>query len=484
MPDGTRQAFPIFGLGNQARSPFLSTVDRINCIVEQIDNGRQQSAILGLPGLVKYVNTGDIPARAIFTKKGTLTFYMVVGSNVLSVTPDRNSSIIATLTTDSGPVWMDDNGLELFINDAITPLIYTHATGIAELISDLDYPTGARGATFLQGRFWVYVVSGPNAGRCYASDQYAGKSWDGLNFITPSAKPTGITGIDRYADDLVIRGQSSIEWYSGAPNPVSGSLGFQPSAQANTEIGAIAERGSAKVGQRFFFVGESDGTAGVFEIVGYQIQKRSTPKIDEDLKARQPANAICTGYMVNDHPLFQVTIQASTADAALTWIYDASTGQWSKRTSEGSPYYRGLFAVGTNSKVFITDAFTGNLYTMEDSAYDEDGALLPYEVLGAHLLKEGDGFGVDLIQLDIETGLGNPLPPGDDPHAILSISKDGGRTWCMERYVTLGKMGNYKARAQETQFGWARDWAFKLRITDPVPRRLTGAYLTLRPGYA
>jgi hypothetical protein len=140
--------------------------------------------------------------------------------------------------------------------------------------------------------------------------------------------------------------------------------------------------------------------------------------------------------------------------------------------------------VGTNSKPFITDAFNGNLYTMEDQAYQEDGGLLPYEVTSALLLKEGDGFSIDLIQIDLETGEGNPLPPGDDPHAILSVSKDNGKTWCMERYVTLGKMGHYKARAQETQLGWARTWAFKLRITDPVPRRVTGVYLTLSPGDA
>lgn len=479
------QAEPIFGLGNQARSPWLSTVDRLNCIVEPIDNGRQAAAILGLPGLVRHASTGDLPARALFNKKGTLTFYLAVGSRVLSMLPNGTVTTIANLTTDSGPVWMADNGLQLFINDGITPIIYTYATEISSLVTDLDYQVGARGAVFLQGRFIVYTVTGPNAGRCYFSDQYDGLSWNALNFITPSAKPTGITGIARYADDLVILGQGSIEWYSGAPTQISGALGFQPSAGANTEIGSIAERGHAKVGQRFFFVGESDGAAGVYELTGYQIgDPISTPAIAEDLSKRQVANAICTGYTVNNHPIFQVTIPADTQAAAATWIYDASSRQWSKRSSHGKPYYRGLFAVGTNSKVYITDAFTGNLYRMEDSAYTEDGDVLEYSVTSAHLLKEGDGFSVEKIQLDLETGVGNPMPPGENPHAILQVSKDGGKTWCMERYVTLGKMGNYKVRAQESQFGWARDWAFRVVITDPVPRRVAGAYLTMGAGYA
>jgi len=478
------QAEPIFGLGNQARSPFLSTVDRVNCIVEPIDNGRQAAAILGLPGLVRHVSTGDSPTRGLFVKKGSLTFYLVVGSQVVLVLPNGAATTIATLTTDSGPVWMDDNGTQLFINDGVTPLIYTYSTGISTLITHADYPVGARGAVFLQGRFAVYTVAGTNAGRVYFSDQYDGLTWNGLNFITPAARPTGITGIDRWADDLVIRGQGSIEWWSGTPTPVAGALGFQPSSGANTEVGSVAERGSAKVGQRFFFVGEANGTTQVYELTGYQIMPVSTPAVDEDLAQRPVATAICTGYVVSGHPLFQITIPADTSAVAVTWIYDALTKQWSKRRSVGRPYYRGLFAASTGGTVYITDAFNGNLYRMNEREYREDGDLMEFEVTSSHLLKEGDGFTVDTLQIDLETGLGTPLPPGDNPHGILQVSKDGGRTWCIERHVTLGKQGAYQARARETQFGWARDWAFRFRITDPIPRRVAGAYLGMMPGSA
>lgn len=478
-----RQAVPIFGLGNQARSPFLSTVDRLNCIVESVDNGRQAQALLGLPGLVRHADVGETPPRNLFVRKGELTFYLAVGSNVMAIAPNGTFTTLATLTTDSGPVWMADNGLQLFINDGVTPIIYTYATGLPSSIPT-PYQDGARGAVFLQGRFWVYTISGPNAGRCYASDLYNGLSWPALNFITPSAKPTDIVGIDRYADDLVIRGKSSIEWFSGTPTSISGALGVQPSAPANTELGSVAERGSAHVGQRFFFVGEADGAAGLYEMDGYKIgDPISTPLVAEELSARSAANAICTGYTVNAHQIVQVTIPADTRAAALTWIYDATTGQWSRRSSQERPYYRGLFAAGTTSKVFITDAFTGALHRMDETVYTEDGEFMEYGVMSAHLLKEGDGFVVDGCQIDCETGVGNPIPPGDDPHAILQISKDGGRTWCMERYLTLGKQGHYRMRATDSQFGWARDWAFRLSITDPVPRRVTGAYLTLAPGY-
>lgn len=480
----THTAVPMFGLGNQQRSPFLSSVDRLNCIVEQTENGRQQAAVMGMPGLVRHATPGETPARGIYAKKGTLTFYIAIGNNVVVLAPNGTTQTIATLTTDSGPVWIDDNGTQLFINDGITPLIYTYSTNTSAIITDIDYPEGARGGAFLQGRFWVYTISGPNAGRCYASDLYDGTSWNGLNFITPAARPTGIIGIDRWADDLVIRGQGSVEWWSGAPTAVAGALGFQPSAPANTEVGALAERGSSKVGQRYFFLGESDGTAGAFEIVGYQVKKISTPAVDDAMSKQSVATAICTGYMVNDHPIFQITIPSDIDRNAMTWIYDASTNMWSKRSSHGKPYYRGLLAASTNSAVYITDAFSGNLYKMTEQAYDEDGELMEYEITSIHLLQEGDGFSIDKIQIDMETGLGNPIPPGENPHGIVQVSKDGGHTWAIERYADLGKMGRYTMRAQEYQFGWARDFAVRFRITDPIPRRVSGAYLVLNGGYA
>lgn len=46
-----RTAIAIFGLGAQQRSPFISTIKRVNAVVEMTENGRQQAAIIGMSGL-------------------------------------------------------------------------------------------------------------------------------------------------------------------------------------------------------------------------------------------------------------------------------------------------------------------------------------------------------------------------------------------------------------------------------------------------
>jgi hypothetical protein len=62
------------------------------------------------------------------------------------------------------------------------------------------------------------------------------------------------------------------------------------------------------------------------------------------------------------------------------------------------------------------------------------------------------------------------------------VSRDGGRTWGAEQMVAIGKVGKYTERPELRRLGTARDFVFKLRITDPVKRVLTGLGIRATPG--
>jgi len=51
---------------------------------------------------------------------------------------------------------------------------------------------------------------------------------------------------------------------------------------------------------------------------------------------------------------------------------------------------------------------------------------------------------------------------------MLQISKDNGHTWGNELWTTIGAMGKYFTRVVWRRLGSARDWTFKIRVTDPV----------------
>ena len=476
-----RKAISIFGLGPQQRSPYVSTVDRVNAVVEMTDNGRQQAAIYGMPGMAVSVNAGSDPFRACFMREGELTIYFVALNKFKKYVVGGAVTELGTIATSSGPAWIADNGTQLFVNDGNTAYIYNTSTLAWTQVTDVDYVSGARGGTFLGGRFWVYVTSGPGAGRVYASDQYNGLSWDGLNFFTPEAIPDGIMAVERWFNDLVVFGRSSVEWWSAVSVTLAGSLGYQPISGANTEVGLIGELAIGKSGQKMLFLGRSKGQAGVYEIENYSAKLVSTSAVADDIITRTGhATAVATGYMIGQHPIIQFSFRGTTSLDSITWAIDLSNGLWCKRQSYQKAYYRGLFAVTTVERIFMSDAFTGIIYEVLNSSYVEGSDPLIFELTSIHLLKEGDMLTIHNLQVDCETGLG---APGDNPQAIIQISKDGGHTWSSEAWVTMvGPTGDYKRRVQRRRIGAARDIAIRFRITDPVKRVVTGAYILAEPG--
>ena len=481
--DSIGKAVSIFGLGQLQRSPYISTVKRINAVVELTENGRQQAAIFGMPGLGLFIDTGASPLRAFYVREGELTFYAVIANGIWKIPSNLPATLIAAITTLTGPVWIADNGTQLMINDGVTAYIYVPTTGVITQITDPDFPAGSRGGTFLQGRFWIYTTTGTQAGRVYGSDQYNGLSWDALNFFTPEATPDGIVSVFRWFNDLIVFGKTSLEWWTGVSTQIPGLLGFQPITGANTEVGLGGELSYARVGQKLFFLGRANGQAGVYEIVNYVAKKVSPPAIDVDIIARiNHSVSVGSGYMVGGHSIFQLTFPADTIQNAITWALDAETSLWCKRESYGQPYYRGLYVATTLDRIFISDAFNGTIWEMSDAYQTEGNDPLIFELTSIHLLKEGDMLTINNVRIDMETGLGSSTGQGSNPQAMIQISKDGGNTWELERWVPLGKIGEYRRRAIRRRVGSARDIAIRFRVTDPIPRRVAGAYLRITGG--
>jgi hypothetical protein len=83
----------------------------------------------------------------------------------------------------------------------------------------------------------------------------------------------------------------------------------------------------------------------------------------------------------------------------------------------------------------------------------------------------------------MEVGVGTGSGQGEDPQVMLSISNDGGKTWDDGiPYETLGAEGEYERQLRWHRLGSAYQWAFKVRITDPVKKTILRAKADFRPG--
>ena len=79
------------------------------------------------------------------------------------------------------------------------------------------------------------------------------------------------------------------------------------------------------------------------------------------------------------------------------------------------------------------------------------------------------------IEIDLEAGVGLVTGQGNDPQAMLDWSDDG-HTWSNKLWRSMGKIGEYTARAKWNRLGSSRNRIFRLTISDPVKKVIIGAY--------
>jgi len=71
---------------------------------------------------------------------------------------------------------------------------------------------------------------------------------------------------------------------------------------------------------------------------------------------------------------------------------------------------------------------------------------------------------------------------GSNPQLMLRVSNDGGHSFGNERWVSMGRIGEYKNRAVFRRLGRSKNRVYEISGTDPVLIALIDAYQDALPG--
>jgi hypothetical protein len=99
-----------------------------------------------------------------------------------------------------------------------------------------------------------------------------------------------------------------------------------------------------------------------------------------------------------------------------------------------------------------------------------------------HLSDEQRRTRFNSFQLDMETGIGNTVAPGDDPQIMFRWSDDGGHTWSNEHWVSAGRRGVYTWRALWRRLGASRDRVYEVSYSEPTKFNLVNAIIDAEEG--
>ncbi len=459
----------IFGLGTQSKSPNVTAQKRINMYLEiAADGDKNIITAYGTPGLTQLSSIGASPNRGMHTLGNYI--YVVNLGKLWRVDNAGVAVEKGTLLTTTGRVSIADNGSvgdQIIIVDGTYGYIYTVSTGAFAQITDVDFP-GADTVTFNDGYF---IVSKPNTGQFYLSGSYNGTTWNALDFATAESNPDNLIAVVADHGELIAFGDVSTEFWTNA-----GSLDFPYSRSgAAVEWGLAARWSVAKFDNSLIYLAKNRmGEVQVVRLNGYLPQRVSTTDIETIINGYSGiSDATGFSYLMNGHPFYQLNFTSANE----SWLYDGLSNAWSQLKS-GTGRHRAEMGTNFLLRTVVSDYANGKLYNLDSETYTDDGEMIASELITKHVFSNLGRYTISELQVDLESGVGLSSGQGEDPQIMLQISKDGGHTWGAERWVSMGKIGEYTKRAKWNRLGQSRDWTFKLKISDPVKRAILGAYVT------
>jgi hypothetical protein len=463
---------PLFGVGQQGKSPTVSAQRHLNLYAEITPEGEKSHVSFhGTPGLRLFTAFGETPVRG-YIVVGSL-IYCVHRNTLYSVNNAGARIALETIGTTAGRVQFAYNGTQIAIVDGTNYYVYTVATDTLNTITtnliatpiDVTFQDGYGILTFADGRFQI-------------TSAYDFKTLDALDFATAESNPDGLVrGIADHGE-VVLCGDLTVEFWgnSGAADfPYSNIRG------ATLEFGLAAAYSLTKF---------NDSLAGLFKnrmgqvqvmiMRGHALEKISTQELDSIINGYSSvSDATGYSYMLGGHPMYQINFPA----AGKSWLYDASTQLWSPLESGLSgARHRGEMEISFVDHILVTDYENGNVYILDPETYTDNGAPIPREIITRHFNQAFKPVSVFALQVDFETGVGLVSGQGADPQAMLQVSKDNGHTWGIERWTSMGAIGEYQKRVIWRRLGMARDWLFKIRVSDPVKVVITSGSIDARAG--
>ena len=485
--------FGFVGTSYTAPSIYQSDQEAI-CFFAEIDPTKTQGnrgvvALYPTPGLVEQIQLPVTSAvRGMFVMSGGQYFVTVCGADVFKVDASYNYTKVGTLSTSTGYVSISDNqtttGLIAYIVDGVNRYYYNFNTDTFVTLPSSDGPW--QGATVVDSVDGYNIYNQPGTYNWTCTD---------LNLATSSSLTYGAA--NGYPDDIVsiivdrrqvyLLKEVTTEVWADVGTTITGiaTFPFQRIPGTMMQSGCGAPFSVARFANSFAFVAkDTRGDATIEMIDGYSYKRISTHAVEQSLLNQRTDNAVAFTYQIEGHEMYVVTFPSVGANG-LTWVYDLATESWHKWLYwNGAEYtrHRANCGIFFQQKYLVGDYLNGKIYSLENEVYTDDGQPIRRLRRARHLTSDLQRQYFESFQIQFQPGVGLNLGQGNDPQAMLRWSNDGGSTWSNEHWTSIGKQGQYTARALWRRLGWSRDRIFEVVISDPIKCVIVSAELKASAG--
>ena len=417
------------------------------------------------------------------------------GGTLVEIKADGTGTNRGSITYAPGASSMAFNATQLMVASANHLYLMPLATNVLTDVSGrLAQPNAAR-VDYLDGSFVVFF-QGTNSFQLSALMD--GGTWSGLDVSQVEVFPGNIVSILADHRELWVWGGQRSQVYYDSGSTYSP---YVPIPGAYIEAGCAALNSPVRMDNSVFWIGEDErGARMAWRASGYLPVRVSTHAVETAWSAYSTvADAISYSYQERGHTFW--VIYFPTANA--TWCYDAATSLWHRRgfwksspgvyTAHHSQCH--AWAFGTHLVGDWSGAGVLQMSKLIGSDYDASGVAGNYSIRrqrdAAPVAMEKEWILHHRLQIDLEPGLGVQTPPTGGPppamgrQAVASLqwSNDAGKTWSSQHDEAIGNPGEYGRRVIWRRLGRSRNRIYRLIVSDPIPWRITDAYLEATPNY-
>jgi hypothetical protein len=501
--------FPLFGGYDDRSDIAFNSENLINLFMINDPQGKKKFAFLGTPGLKQelVVQAGNAVSRAFYTYENSM--YGVFGSDVYRFTPPLVKSKIGTIGTTQGFISITaNNGGQVIFTDESAGYIYNTTTNAFTRIdptvtASSGFPAAPTNVVMLDGYF---VVPDANSRTYQISAINDGTKWDPLDEAQIQAYPGENVGVGVVNRRLYFFKTDSTEvWY----NAGSADFPFRRDNNLLFNFGCLAAASIVSdFGFLFWLAKDRNGVGSVMMTTGQDPQKISDEAID-NLIANFVDPADMNAFIYKDLGHVFLVMNWNTDDTTL--VYDVNMKNWHQMQVHKTLFdqdipYSGMVRFLANCHAYFNDThYVGSykapiIYDFSRKWSTNDGQEIRRVRVCPHFFDENYRMmQIRWLQIDMQMGIGLSVGAQDaerwitdtgdfiidtagdfmvwgvpnenvgvDPMVYLRISRDGGNTYGNYHGVSVGKIGNRRARAIFRRLGLARDFVAEISFYDPV----------------
>ena len=464
---------PFVGGAYQSRSLNLDAQRCINLypVLGESGNAKSVRALFGTPGLRRLATLAGGAIRGLHRpSKGDAI--AVVGQNVYRLADDFTPTLVGTVDFGDTPVDMKDNGTTAVLVTGKYGFKLDLGTNELEQITDEAF-YGATRVSYANNSF---ILDRPDTFQFYISAADGSVTFDALDFAAADSNAEPIVShIVNHGQLLLFKRTVTEVW------GYTGNLDFPWARDGNAliEQGCCAPYSVTDLDNSVFWLGEDkNGQGVVWRLNGYSPLRVSHDGIEKAIQSYGDiSDARAYAYTQEGETHYVLSFPSANA----TWVYGVKANLWHERAWM-DPNNGRLNRHRSNCHMFwggehvVGDWENGNLYALDLDEYTDDGGPL-LSLRAAPHVADGDYRRIRYhgVQVDIEAGVGLSTGQGDDPKMMIRWSDDGGHSWSELRTMTMGRVGQYAARARARRLGTSRDRVFEISISDPVKRVILGA---------